>query len=357
MNEVDSRKRCILCSKTNFNLTSIESDDKGRPVRYVNRPTIITNETKEEVAPLLPSFNRMVLNCQDSACSQCSLIFKVLVAVFGLEIFENKIGFDREALIQCCLTPPIGTVEQYVNILSDEVIKPSPRPLLAPEITIRPPHKRKNLVYPPFNEIVLLIEDTSLPLPDMQGSGRFINSDGVDLALMKKWWTQCQEMHGQDCQVSPGQKYPGKEVAGYFLRLFDVDQNRVVVAPPDISYLALSYVWPRTNNPFKAQEEHFQQFRIDAKELPIRDDETAYFDVPLDRLPKTIRDALHITRTIGEKYLWIDALCIIQDDLIDVQRTVNKMDEIYRAASLTIVMGDREGALLEGGRPNHHQYV
>jgi hypothetical protein len=116
--------------------------------------------------------------------------------------------------------------------------------------------------------------------------------------------------------------------------------------------VALSYVWPKTDNPFKAQEKHFQTNRED---LAVMDDETAYFDVPVEQLPKTIQDALHITRTIGERYLWVDALCIVQDDKIDVQRTVHKMDEIYRAASLTVIMGDQNGAVLKGGRPNTRQ--
>ncbi|KAI3332696.1 heterokaryon incompatibility protein-domain-containing protein [Ustulina deusta] len=131
--------------------------------------------------------------------------------------------------------------------------------------------------------------------------------------------------------------------------------NRVVIAQPGSSYVALSYVWPQTDNPFKTQRKDFSSLKTEAEELPIRDNITAYFDIPLERLPKTIQDALQITRAIGEKYLWVDALCIIQDDMLDVQRTVYKMDEIYKAASLTIIMGDREGVASEGGRPNRRQ--
>jgi hypothetical protein len=40
----------------------------------------------------------------------------------------------------------------------------------------------------------------------------------------------------------------------------------------------------------------------------------SFFDeIPLERLPKTFQDAVYITRKLGLKYLWIDALCIIQD--------------------------------------------
>ncbi|KAH8897562.1 HET-domain-containing protein [Thozetella sp. PMI_491] len=189
----------------------------------------------------------------------------------------------------------------------------------------------------------------------MQGSGTLVKGEGIDLTRAKNWWAQCQAEHGQGCQVPLKHRYPGREVAGHLLRLLDVNQKRVVAAPAGSSYVALSYVWPRTKNLFKAEQQHFQRPRTTPIMTPLRDDETAYFDVPMDRLPKTIQDAMRITHEIGEKYLWIDALCIIQDDMIDVQRTIYKMDEIYMAASLTIVMGDRKGAVLEGGRPNVHQ--
>lgn len=189
----------------------------------------------------------------------------------------------------------------------------------------------------------------------MQGGGELINSHGVDLARVRNWWAQCQNTHGRVCKVPKRDRYAGKEVAGYLLRLVDVDENRVVIAQPGSSYVALSYVWPQTDNPFKTQRKDFSSLKTEAEELPIRDNITAYFDIPSDRLPKTIQDALQITRAIGEKYLWVDALCIIQDDMLDVQRTVYKMDEIYKAASLTIIMGDREGVALEGGRPNRRQ--
>lgn len=53
-------------------------------------------------------------------------------------------------------------------------------------------------------------------------------------------------------------------------------------------------------------------------------------------LPKTIQDAIITTRELGIRYLWIDALCIIQDSLEDKGRELNKMAGIYKNAYLTI---------------------
>jgi hypothetical protein len=33
--------------------------------------------------------------------------------------------------------------------------------------------------------------------------------------------------------------------------------------------------------------------------------------IPLENFPATLRDAVHITRRLGLRYLWIDALCIL----------------------------------------------
>jgi len=46
-------------------------------------------------------------------------------------------------------------------------------------------------------------------------------------------------------------------------------------------------------------------------------------------LPKTLRDAVIVARQIGVNYLWIDALCIIQDSSDDWEKEARKMAEIY----------------------------
>jgi hypothetical protein len=59
-------------------------------------------------------------------------------------------------------------------------------------------------------------------------------------------------------------------------------------------------------------------------------------------LPKTFRDAIQICRKLGIYRLWIDALCIIQDDLKDWEIESAKMASIYAGASLTIAASNGE---------------
>ena len=53
-------------------------------------------------------------------------------------------------------------------------------------------------------------------------------------------------------------------------------------------------------------------------------------------LPQTIQDAITVTRKVGLRYLWVDALCIIQDSDSDRNAEITVMDRIYQNAQVTI---------------------
>ncbi|KAI0152952.1 heterokaryon incompatibility protein-domain-containing protein [Xylariaceae sp. FL1272] len=53
-------------------------------------------------------------------------------------------------------------------------------------------------------------------------------------------------------------------------------------------------------------------------------------------LNKTFQDAIMVTRRLGLRYLWIDSLCIIQDDVADWEREAASMAQVYSQAYLTI---------------------
>jgi hypothetical protein len=57
---------------------------------------------------------------------------------------------------------------------------------------------------------------------------------------------------------------------------------------------------------------------------------------PLENLPQTIKDAIIVARELKYKFLWVDALCIVQDNEEDCAREVSKMSVIYSEASLII---------------------
>ena len=62
--------------------------------------------------------------------------------------------------------------------------------------------------------------------------------------------------------------------------------------------------------------------------------------IPLSKLPKSFREAILITRRLGYAHIWIDSLCIVQDDPVDWERESAKMAEIYENAVLTLAASD-----------------
>ncbi|GKT78833.1 hypothetical protein ColTof4_11256 [Colletotrichum tofieldiae] len=88
----------------------------------------------------------------------------------------------------------------------------------------------------------------------------------------------------------------------------------------DIQYAILSYCWGETNYKTTSEniEEHFVQ-------------------IPLPKLPKTIQDAVEVTRALGLRYLWVDALCIQQDlGAEDIDERLKTMPEFYAGANIVI---------------------
>lgn len=65
--------------------------------------------------------------------------------------------------------------------------------------------------------------------------------------------------------------------------------------------------------------------------------------IKLEDMPKTFRDAVLITRSLGFRYLWIDSLYNIQDSSDDWNREAKEMGRYYRTASLTIFARDSTG--------------
>ncbi|KAF4427738.1 hypothetical protein CGGC5_v004982 [Colletotrichum fructicola Nara gc5] len=71
-------------------------------------------------------------------------------------------------------------------------------------------------------------------------------------------------------------------------------------------------------------------------------------------LPKTFQDAITVTRALGIDFIWVDSLCIIQDDPDDWAKEASQMASIYRKAYITIAAtsaaGGEEGFLYDRRR-------
>jgi hypothetical protein len=77
--------------------------------------------------------------------------------------------------------------------------------------------------------------------------------------------------------------------------------------------------------------------------------------IRFSQLPKTFQDAVVVARSLGIRYLWIDALCIVQDDLHDWYNESRNMARVYQNALVNIAahgsQNDRDGFLRRNRRP------
>ncbi|RSL64595.1 hypothetical protein CEP53_003997 [Fusarium sp. AF-6] len=64
--------------------------------------------------------------------------------------------------------------------------------------------------------------------------------------------------------------------------------------------------------------------------------ETFRKEIPHDLLPLNFQEAIKVTRELRISYLWIDSLCIVQDDLEDWKREAGRMGQVFSNAYCTI---------------------
>ncbi|KAK1758938.1 heterokaryon incompatibility protein-domain-containing protein [Echria macrotheca] len=85
-------------------------------------------------------------------------------------------------------------------------------------------------------------------------------------------------------------------------------------------YVTLSHCWGK-----------HQPITTTKKNLPDH-----LLDIKWDELPRTFQDAVVVTHNMGIQYLWIDSLCIVQDDKEDWDKESDSMHQIYSKSYLTI---------------------
>lgn len=88
-------------------------------------------------------------------------------------------------------------------------------------------------------------------------------------------------------------------------------------------YAALSYCW---GGP---QTEATTLLNLDSRKIGFK----------LSSLPRTLRDAVITTRQLGLRFLWVDAICILQDSTADKEVEMSTMAQVYKNAFVTIIAG------------------
>lgn len=169
--------------------------------------------------------------------------------------------------------------------------------------------------------------------------GRIVDPTGIDVQRIKGWIKQCQQTHGNECRHFETVRFG--RLQGYML-VFDVEDTCLVTLPSAARYIALSYVWGNVEQPTTLGA-NINSFKQQNGLSPV-----------YKELPKVVLDAVSLVRSLGERYLWVDTLCIIQDNEAWKERLINSMHIVYENAYLTLfaTFGADSNAGLPGVRPN-----
>ncbi|KAL7621706.1 hypothetical protein AAE478_009033 [Parahypoxylon ruwenzoriense] len=172
-----------------------------------------------------------------------------------------------------------------------------------------------------------------------------VASPGV-IEAARELITSCRDSHPA-CHATAQPRSPSRiiDVAGLDRSLIYLRSTYNLV---DIEYVALSYCWGG-DQPVKL---------LSNSEASLEN------GVPFVSLPASLQDAVTCARELGYRYLWIDALCIMQDSVEDKLQELGKMASIYRDAVVTIIAAsastvsegylgyDRVGSVVSRSRPS-----
>ena len=162
-------------------------------------------------------------------------------------------------------------------------------------------------------------------LPEPGSSAQF--------AFMKEWLRVCQETHNHgnpSMLLSNGvagdatAKISSTELPTRVVDVGSLDRPMLQLvsceAMTSHEYIALSHCWGQ-GSMFRAIKDNF---------------DTLQRKIDFHLLPRSFQDAITVTRALKMRYLWIDSLCIIQDDERDWENEAARMQQVFSNATCVI---------------------
>lgn len=147
------------------------------------------------------------------------------------------------------------------------------------------------------------------------------NNSYLDPKLIKNWISTCEATHRR-CQLYSPVMLPD----GFMV--IDLKHRCITRISRQCRFVALSYVW--------------SQLQVDAGDLHLRRENMDTLGKPgglkPELLPQLLKDIFWLCQCLGERYLWLDRLCIVQDDSLSKHAQIKAMDAIYSQAVFTIAV-------------------
>ena len=171
---------------------------------------------------------------------------------------------------------------------------------------------------PTFIHLLQNMKEIDLEHPPDTSHGETNTSSAAHMSLTKFWLSECLTYHSH-CQLPETSFTPKRLIA------IDYPSIRLHLTQSEglsPQYCALSHCWGGA---------------ADIPVLNTENLESRLAGISVDDLPKSFKDAIRITHSIGLRYLWIDCLCIIQDSVDDWTTESAVMGRIYEGACCTIL--------------------
>lgn len=149
----------------------------------------------------------------------------------------------------------------------------------------------------------------------------------VDMTLIEQWRRDSVDTHGACCN-----DIYDSELSRYVetILLVDVRAGCLVELLCTTRFVTLSYVWGAVPA-FTTTHDNV---------VNLRESGSLFASSRLrsgNAMPDTIRDAVHLVEVLGEQYLWLDRLCLVQDvPVTDMDQNLEAMAYIYANADFTI---------------------
>jgi hypothetical protein len=156
--------------------------------------------------------------------------------------------------------------------------------------------------------------------------------------MIKNWLEQCQGSHSTSCQQAWPSPLPTRVIN------VGVDQEPylMITQGENSRYLALSHRWGPLDLQYHGSVTTKQTL------------EQHCDGIPMSSLPLTFRQAVEVTRALGIQYLWIDSLCILQNDKDDCEREASLMGDVFANAYATL-FAERSSHSDDGLFPNFQE--
>ncbi|KAI9150532.1 Heterokaryon incompatibility protein [Paramyrothecium foliicola] len=254
------------------------------------------------------------LTSQASRCDSCRSILKTIYSKESTRRFDN---------VSPAITAHLSTSNPRMFILVGDIAGVPPTDFRTRRARLH------DLSYTPCYSTNRVKRNES--------RGRVCDPTLIDVELVRKWIHRCDTTHQRSCT----RQYDLQLLPTATLSFIDIENQCIATPASEVRYVALSYVWG-TKSVVRALKSNIADLR---RQWAFVSDQY--------QLPRTVKDAIALCSYLDIRYLWVDSVCIVQDDPELQREQLLAMAAVYGKAYFTIAAVQPEHAHAGIARVGH----